>query len=89
MALRKGFTALFILLLLLSTFVAIFHHHDNTEDDHDCPICLVIHRQHASGQTTIAFDGVPFSIETIYIVSALVIAAQIVLSSQGSRAPPA
>jgi hypothetical protein len=86
---RKRFTAFLILALLLSTFVAVPHHHDNTADDHDCPICLVSHHQHATGQTIVAFDGVPFSLKTIYVTSAPVVAEKIFTSSQSDRAPPA
>jgi hypothetical protein len=86
---HKRFTALLILVLLLSTFVAVFHHHDNSAADHDCPICLVSHHQHATGQTTIAFDGVPFFLETIYITSAPLIIEKIFTSFQSNRAPPA
>ena len=86
---HKRFTAFLILLLLLSTFVAVFHHHDNTAADHDCPICLVSHHQHATGQTTIAFDSVPFFFETVYVPSALIIVEKIFASFQSDRAPPA
>ena len=85
----KRFTAFFILVLLLSTFVAVPHHHDNTADDHDCPICLVSNHQHATGQTIVAFDSVPFFFETAYVSSALIIVEKIFTSFQSDRAPPA
>jgi hypothetical protein len=85
----KRFTAFLILVLLLSTFVAVPHHHDNTADDHDCPICLVSHHQHATGQTIVAFDCVPFFFETVYATSAPVIVEKTFTSFQSDRAPPA
>jgi hypothetical protein len=86
---HKRFTAFVILFLLLSTFVAAVHHHDNTANDHDCPICLVSQHQHATSQTAIAFDGVPFFLETLYVTSAPVIIEKIFTSFQSDRAPPA
>jgi hypothetical protein len=86
---RKHFTAIFILLILVSTFVAVAHHHDNTVDDHDCPICLVSHHQYATGQTVVAFDGVPFFSETAYVISASIVVENIFTSFQSDRAPPA
>ena len=86
---HKRSTVFLILLLLLSTFVAVSHHHENTADDHDCPICLVIHHQPATDQTTVAFDGTPFFLETKDVTSAPAIVEKIVTSFQSNRAPPA
>ena len=86
---HKRFTSLLILVLLLSTFVVVFHHHDNTTNEHDCPICLVSHHQHATGQTTVAFDGVPYFLETLYVNSAPLIVEKTLNSFQSNRAPPA
>jgi hypothetical protein len=85
----KRLTAFLILVLLLSTFAAVLHHHDTAADDHDCSICLVRHHQHAAGQKTVAFDGVPYFTETIYSAPASVITKKIFVSSLKNRAPPA
>jgi len=85
----KRLTAFLILVLLLSTFVAVVHHHDTTADDHDCPICLVRHHQHATGQKAVAFDSVPHFTKTIYSAPALFITGKIFVSSLKDRAPPA
>jgi hypothetical protein len=69
--------------------VVVFHHHDNAADDHDCPICLVSNHQHATGQATIAFDGVPFFLKTPYSTSSSAAAEKTFTSSQSDRAPPA
>lgn len=89
MTIYKRFTAFLILVLLLSTFVAVSHHHDNSVDDHDCPICLVSNHQHATGQTIVAFDGVPFYFEKVYANSSPIIVEKIFTSFQSDRAPPA
>jgi hypothetical protein len=86
---RKRVNIFLILFFLSSTFVAVPHHHDNTVDDHDCPICLVSHHQLATGQTIVAFDGVPFFSETTYVTSAPVVVKKIFTSLQSDRAPPA
>jgi len=86
---HKRFTAFLIPLLLLSTFVAVFHHHDSAAADHDCPICLVSHHQHATGHTTSAFDGVPFFLETRYVAFTPLIVEKLFSSFQNTRAPPA
>ncbi len=86
---HRRFSAFLILLLLLSTFVAVSHHHDNVVADHDCPICLVNHHQHATSQTTIAIDGAPFFLETIYVAAAPLIIEKVFTSFQTNRAPPA
>ena len=85
----KRLTAFLILVLLLSTFAAVLHHHDTAADDHDCSICLVRHHQHAAGQKTVAFDGVPHFTVAIYAAPAPVIAEKTFTSSQSNRAPPA
>ncbi len=85
----KRFTAFLILLLLVSTFVAVPHYHDNTADDHDCPICLVCHHQHATSQSTVTFDGVPFVAEAMYAVPASTITENIFIALLSNRAPPA
>jgi len=85
----KRLTVFLILALLLSTFAAVLHHHDTAADDHDCSICLVRHHQHATGQKTVAFDGVPNFTKTIYSAPALFIAEKIFVSSLKDRAPPA
>jgi hypothetical protein len=86
---NRRFSAFLILVLLLSAFVAVYHHHDNMADDHDCPICFVSYHQHATGQTIIALDSVPFFFETAYVTSAPIIFEKIFTSFQSDRAPPA
>jgi hypothetical protein len=87
--LHRRFTVLLAALLLVSAFVAATHHHENRADDHDCPICLVSHHQHATGQSSVAFDGIPCFSETIYSAPATVVTERIFISFLKSRAPPA
>jgi hypothetical protein len=69
--------------------VAATHHHENTADDHDCAICLVSHHQHATSQSSVAFDGIPSFRETTYSAPAPVITERIFISFLNTRAPPA
>jgi hypothetical protein len=87
--LHRRFIVSLVTLLLVSAFVATFHHHENTADDHDCPICLVSHHQHATSQSSVAFDGIPCILETTYAAPAPIITERIFISFLNTRAPPA
>ena len=80
---------LLAVLLLSAVFITMVHYHDDGSEHRDCPSCLVSRHQHATGQTALAFDGVPFLLETRSVTSAPFIAEKIITSFQSDRAPPA
>jgi hypothetical protein len=85
----RRFTVYLIPLLLLSTLVAVSHHHDNAVADHDCPVCIAINHQTATGPLAVAFDGIPFFTETRLDVFAPAIIDTFSFFSRSTRGPPA
>jgi len=85
---NKRIIPLLILLFLVSTFVAVSHHHENSADDHDCPICIVINHVSASSQWMVAFDSVPHFTETTVVAPSPVLTDNLFSYSLRNRAPP-
>ena len=85
----KRFIVSLILLFLLATFVEVSHHHENTDDDHDCPICTAINHQSASSPLSFAFDCTPCLTETTFVSPAPVLTDTLVIFYRSTRGPPA
>jgi hypothetical protein len=86
---NKLFIVSLILFVLISTLVAVSHHHENTDDDHDCPICIVINHQSAAGPSADFIDGIPFLAETTVVASAPALPDTSFFFSHSTRGPPA
>jgi hypothetical protein len=89
MDLYKRFTFFFIILLLASTFVVATHNHADTEDHHECPICVVSHHQPATSQSIVAFEVIPCINETTFVATSQVYTDNLFFFCRKNRAPPA
>ena len=85
---NKRITVFLILLFLVSTVVAASHHHENTADDHECSICIASNHLTATGQWVVAFDSVPYFIETTAVAPSPVFIDTLFSYSLRNRAPP-
>ena len=85
----KRLTVVLILFFLAFSYVALQHHHDSAAIDQECSICDTISHLQATGQSPVAFDGVPFTVETVNVIPASALTGQIVIAILNNRAPPA
>jgi hypothetical protein len=86
--LNKRIAVFLVLLFLVSTFVAVSHHHEDTDDDHDCPICIAIHHLYATSQWAVPFDIVLYFTETTVVDPSPVYPDNLFSYSPNNRAPP-